>query len=111
MVDQSHNLKNKIEAALQTVDTAQKLMLKAHLVDRDRLAKAQKAGDIITAERCLVDAFEADVRPILADWRKANGLPVDPIAAYRESGHADNAAKLRSEARAARGEVQSSSYA
>jgi len=111
MIDQSHNLKNKVEAALQTVDMAQKLMLKAHLVDRARLARAQQAGDILTAERCLVDAYETDVRPMLADWRRARALPIDPVAAYRESGHAQQAAKQRTAARQARGDGPSSRYA
>jgi L-rhamnose isomerase/sugar isomerase len=111
MIDQSHNLKNKIEAALQTVDTAQRLMLKAQLVDRRRLATAQKRGDIIAAEHCLVDAYETDVRDVLAEWRMARDLPIDPLAEYRASGHQKRAAKQRTAARKARGEVQSSSYA
>ncbi len=111
MVDQSHNLKNKIEAAMQTLDTAQKLFLKAHIVDRKKLAAAQRRGDILTAERCLVDAFETDVRDLLAEWRMAHDLPVEPIQEYRASGHEKKAAKQRTKARKERGEVQSSSYA
>ncbi len=111
MVDQSHNLKNKIEAALQTVDMAQRLWLKAHMVDRKKLAGAQDKGDVVTAERCLVDAFETDVRPVLSKWRKSHDLPEDPIAAYRRSGHQKQAAKQRTAARAERGEVASGSYA
>jgi len=80
-------------------------------VDRERLARAQQAGDILTAERCLVDAYETDVRPMLADWRRARGLPIDPVAAYRESGHAQQAAKQRTAARQARGDGPSSRYA
>lgn len=111
MIDQSHNLKNKIEAALQTVDMAQKLYAKAQVVDRKALAKAQKAGDILAAERCLVDAFETDVRDVLAEWRMNNNLPVDPVAEYRSSGHQKRIAAERTKARKDRGEVQSSSYA
>ena len=39
MIDQSHNLKGKMEAMVQTVVTAQELYLKAALVDREQLAE------------------------------------------------------------------------
>lgn len=111
MVDQSHNLKNKIEAALQTIDTAQKLWVKAHLVDRRKLTRAQAKGDIVTAEQCLVDAFETDVRHVVCEWRMANDLPVDPIDEYRASGHQAKAARERSKARLERPESAPASYA
>ena len=111
MVDQCHNLKPKIEAMLQTVDIAQRLYLKAQLVDRRKLAVAQKRGDVVTAEQCLVDAYETDVRNVLAEWRMARNLPVDPLAEYRASGHQKQAAKQRTAARKARGEVQTTSFA
>ncbi|MCC6728268.1 MAG: L-rhamnose isomerase [Chthonomonadales bacterium] len=111
MVDQSHNLKPKIEAMIQTVETAQILWAKAHLVNRARLAAAQDSGDIVTAERCLTDAFQTDVRPVLAEWRRRRGLPADPLAELRASGYVEKAAKARTEARAARGETQGTSYA
>lgn len=111
MVDQSHNLKNKIEASLGTVDMAQKLYLKAQRVDRKKLAAAQNKGDIVMAERCLVDAYETDVRDLLAEWRMSHDLPPDPVAEYRASGHQQKAAAERTAARKARGEVQASSYA
>jgi len=111
MVDQSHNLKGKIEAALQTVDMAQKLFIKSHLVDRKKLAAAQKKGDIVAAEQCLIDAYETDVRDILAEWRMGNDLPVDPIAEFRAGGYEKKRAKERTAGRKERGEVQSSSYA
>src|SRR6266699_5707120 len=41
MIDQSHNLKGKIEAMIQTVMHAQELYAKAALVDHERLAAAQ----------------------------------------------------------------------
>ncbi len=111
MVDQSHNLKPKIEAMLQTVDAAQVLFAKAQLVDRKALAVAQAKGDIVAAERCLVDAYQTDVRPLIAQWRKAKGVPVDPLQAHRESGYVERVAAERTAARAARGETQSGSYA
>lgn len=95
MIDQSHNLKPKIEAMIQTVDMVQSLMAKALLVDLAALDDARERGDVVDAERCLVDAFATDVRPILAGWRERRGLPVDPIADHRAHGHAERAAASR----------------
>jgi L-rhamnose isomerase/sugar isomerase len=87
MIDQSHNLKGKIEAMIQTVVMAQSLWAKAALVDLPALTTAQKACDIVAAETCLQDAFATDVRPAVREWRAARGLPDDPLAAFRESGY------------------------
>ena len=111
MIDQSHNLKPKLEAMVQTVDEAQKLYAKAILVDRKALAMAQKKGDITGAERILRDAYETDVRPMLADWRQSKNLAGDPLTELRDSGVIDDLAKARTQARKDRGETQSSSYA
>jgi L-rhamnose isomerase/sugar isomerase len=86
-VDQSHNLKNKIEAMIQTVDMAQALYAKAALVDIERLVRAQAAADIVTAESCLQEAFATDVRPLLVEWRRSRDLPDRPLEAFRESGY------------------------
>jgi L-rhamnose isomerase/sugar isomerase len=112
MIDQSHNLKPKTEAMIQTVVTAQELYLKACLVDRDKLAKAQEKMDIVEAEETLRTAFYADVQPILKAWREKNGLPANPLQAHRESGYVVKKGEERTAARAARGESTSgSSYA
>jgi L-rhamnose isomerase/sugar isomerase len=111
MVDQSHNLKPKLEAMVQTVDQAQKLFAKAQIVDRRALARAQKRGDIVAAERLLQEAYETDVRPALVRWRKSRKLPADPIAALRDSGIMARLGAERAAARKARGEVQTASYA
>jgi L-rhamnose isomerase/sugar isomerase len=87
MIDQSHNLKGKIEAMIQTVAMAQALYAKAALVDYDRLLRAQRQADLVRAEACLQDAFATDVRPAIRDWRAARGLPVDPLDAFREGGY------------------------
>ena len=97
MVDQSHNLKNKIEETIQTSNNAQELFAKASLVDHERLAAFQRKGDLIDAEETLRDAFSTDVRPMLREWRKSKGLPEDPIAAFRESGYLQRAEKERAE--------------
>ena len=87
MIDQSHNLKGKIEAMIQTVAMAQALYAKAALVDYDRLLLAQRRADLVRAEECLQDAFATDVRPAIRDWRAARGLPADPLEAFREGGY------------------------
>jgi L-rhamnose isomerase/sugar isomerase len=87
MIDQSHNLKGKMEAMIQTVMTAQELYAKAALVDHERLARHQKDSDLVDAENCLKDAFSTDVRPAIADWRRSHGLAEDPLAAFRSSGY------------------------
>jgi len=87
MVDQSHNLKGKIEAMIQTVCVAQELYAKASLVDHDALAAAQRRTDLVRAEGFLQDAFSTDVRPAIRDWRVSKNLPADPQQAFRESGY------------------------
>ncbi len=111
MVDQSHNLKPKLEAMVQTVCEAQKLFAKAYLVDRAALAEAQSAGDIVGAETLLKNAFDADVTPVLKAWRKQHGLPADPLRELRRSNVVARLGKERARARAERGEVASASYA
>lgn len=87
MIDQSHNLKDPIEALLQTVDQLQQAYAKACLVAHDELAAHQASGDVIMAERTLKRAFETDVRPIVAEARRRTGGAIDPIAAFRASGY------------------------
>jgi len=111
MVDQSHNLKPKLEAMVQTVCEAQKQFARAQLVDRRKLATAQKRGDITAAETLLRGAFETDVTPVLKKWRKARGLPTDPLESLRASGIIRELGRQREKARKARGEVVGSSYA
>jgi L-rhamnose isomerase/sugar isomerase len=95
MIDQSHNLKGKIEATVQTVVAAQELWLKAALVDREKLAELQQTCDIVGAEELFRGAFWTDVRPLAASWRAARGLPVDPIAALREGGYVERITEER----------------
>lgn len=95
MVDQSHNLKPKIEAMIQTVLTAQEHFAKALLVDWAALAQAQAGEDLVRSESILRDAYSTDVRPLLAEWRKSRRLPPDPLAAFRESGYAQRVASER----------------
>jgi L-rhamnose isomerase/sugar isomerase len=89
MIDQSHNLKGKIEATVQTVVTAQELWLKAALVDRRQLAVLQQSCDLVAAEELFRGAFWTDVRPLAAAWRQHRGLPADPLAALRDGGYVE----------------------
>jgi len=95
MIDQSHNLKGKIEATVQTVVTAQELWLKAALVNRELLAAHQQSCDLMDAEELYRGTFWQDVRPLTAAWRVARGLPADPLAALRESGYVERIGRER----------------
>lgn len=97
MIDQSHNLKGKIEAMLQTVDMAMQLFAKASLVDHGVLERTRERNDLVDSERLLQDAFATDVRPIIRDWRLSKGLPADPVSAFRESGYLERITAQRAE--------------
>ena len=107
MLDQSHNVKGKIEATLQSVIAAQELFAKACVVDRRRLAELQSTTKTVEAEECLRGAFWTDVRPALAAWRERRGVPSDPLRALAESGYI---AKIERE-RGSRNAMLQSSYA
>jgi len=97
MIDQSHNLKGKLEAMVQTVCTAQELFAKAVLTDRERLAELQNEARLVEAEECLRSAFWHDVRPAIRAWRRGRGLPEDPLAALRASGYLERIREERRE--------------
>jgi L-rhamnose isomerase/sugar isomerase len=89
MLDQCHNIEPKIPAIIRSVMNVQEATAKALLVDRAALAAAQQAGDVLAANAVLMDAFAADVRPLLAEVRQELGLDPDPMAAYGRSGYAE----------------------
>ncbi len=97
MIDQSHNLKGKIEAMIQTVCIAQELYARAALVDHERLAKLQQNCSLVDAEETLRGAFWQDVRPAIREWRKARRLPEDPMQAFRSSGYLERVTRERAE--------------
>ena len=107
MVDQSHNLKGKIEAMIQTVGTAQELYARAALVDHGRLANLQQDCSLVDAEETLRGAFWSDVRPAVREWRKSRSLPEDPLLAFRSSGYLERVTRERIE----RNRGTSASYA
>jgi L-rhamnose isomerase / sugar isomerase len=96
-VDQSHNLKGKIEAMIQTANMAQQIYAKASLVDLETLSETQLETDLVRSESSLQDAFATDIRPVIRDWRAARGLPLDPMEAFRQSGYLARITKERAE--------------
>ncbi|MBB5316448.1 TIM barrel protein [Tunturibacter empetritectus] len=95
MIDQSHNLKGKVEAMVQTVATAQELYAKAALIDQVKLAEMQQECRLVEAEECFRDSFWQDVRPIVREWRTARGLPAEPLKALAESGYVEKITRER----------------
>ena len=87
MIDQSHNVEGKIDAMIHSVVNIQTAYAKALLVDESDLAEAQLEGDVLGGHRILVDAFETDVRPLLARLRAQVGVSEDPVAAFRDGGY------------------------
>ena len=97
MVDQSHNLKGKIESMIQTVCTAQELYARAALVDHEKLAKLQQSCALVDAEETLRGAFWEDTREVVKEWRKSKGLAENPLAAFRNSGYLERITAERRE--------------
>ncbi|HEX9201428.1 MAG TPA: TIM barrel protein [Acidobacteriaceae bacterium] len=95
MIDQSHNLKGKVEAMVQTVVMAQELFAKAALIDQEKLGALQQSCDLVAAEETFRGAFWTDVRPIVKEWRQARKLPVEPLEALKESGYVETISRER----------------
>lgn len=87
MLDQCHNVENKIQGQIRSVLNVQEMTARALLVDRVALAEAQRSGDVLGANAVFMDAFYTDVRGELAQWRESRGLPADPEAAFRASDY------------------------
>jgi L-rhamnose isomerase/sugar isomerase len=95
MIDQSHNIEGKIDAMIQSVQNIQTAYAKALLVDESRLAAARSEGDVLGGHRIVLEAFETDVRPLLARFRRERGLEADPVEAFRAGGYAETLAGER----------------
>ncbi|QPL05268.1 MULTISPECIES: L-rhamnose isomerase [Actinomyces] len=87
MLDQCHNLEEKIPGEIRSATNVQEATAKALLVDREALRAAQTAGDVLGANDVLTEAFSTDVRPLLAELRESQGLPADPMRAFLDSGY------------------------
>jgi L-rhamnose isomerase / sugar isomerase len=95
MLDQCHNIEPKIPAVIRSVMNVQEATAKALLVDRAALRAAQQDGDVLGANAVLMDAYNTDVRPLLAELRESQGRDPDPVAAYLRSGYAEKIAAER----------------
>src|SRR6478609_4454482 len=87
MLDQCHNVEDKVPGQIRSVLNVQEMTARALLVDRDALTQAQEDGDVLLANEIFMDAFYTDVRADLAAWREGRGLPADPMRAFLESGY------------------------
>ncbi|MEU8866460.1 L-rhamnose isomerase [Streptomyces umbrinus] len=95
MLDQCHNIEAKIPAIIRSVMNVQEATAKALLVDREALVVAQRSGDVLAANAVVMDAYNTDVRPLVAEVREELGLDADPMAAYRRSEWAEKIAAER----------------
>ena len=95
MLDQCHNVEEKIPGQIRSVLNVQEMTARALLVDTEALEAAQQAHDVLGAHAVLMDAFYTDVRADLAEWRESRALPGDPVAAYAQSGYQDKINKER----------------
>ncbi|GAA3843380.1 L-rhamnose isomerase [Amycolatopsis tucumanensis] len=101
MLDQCHNIEAKIPAIIRSVLNVQEATAKALLVDKEALFAAQQNGDVLGANAVLMDAYNTDVRPLLAELREEAGLDPDPIAAYHRSGYQEKIVAERADGRQA----------
>src|SRR5262245_45546787 len=97
MLDQCHNIEVKIPAIIRSVMNVQEATAKALLVDRDALRAAQASGDVLEANAALMDAYNTDVRPLLAELRESQGMDPNPVAAYQRSGYFEQIVKDRAD--------------
>ncbi|MGI5189211.1 L-rhamnose isomerase [Promicromonospora sp. CA-289599] len=95
MLDQCHNIEPKIPAQIRSVMNVQEATAKALLVDVEALTAAQLSGDVLGAHAVLMDAYDTDVRPLVAEVREEMGLDPNPRAAFAASGYAEKVAAER----------------
>jgi L-rhamnose isomerase/sugar isomerase len=87
MIDQSHNIEQKIPAMLRSVLNVQTQFAKALLINHDEVNEAAERNDVLGAEDAVRRAFEFDVTPLLHAIREEQGLPLDPMKAYLSSSY------------------------
>jgi L-rhamnose isomerase/sugar isomerase len=95
MLDQCHNIEDKIPGQIRSVLNVQAMTTRALMVDRAALDKAQLAGDVLAANDIFMDAFYTDVRPLLEQWRESRGLAPNPVEAFTQSGYLETVSETR----------------
>ncbi|MBB1198433.1 L-rhamnose isomerase [Curtobacterium flaccumfaciens] len=95
MLDQCHNIEDKIPGQIRSVLNVQEMTARALLLDRVALTAAQEAHDVLGANEVFMDAYQTDVRKDLAEWRESRGLPANPMRTYLESGYQQSIAEDR----------------
>ena len=90
MLDQCHNIEDKVPGQIRSVLNVQEMTARALLLDTEALAAARAAGDVLAANEVFMDAFYTDVRGDLAAWRQERGLPANPAQAYAASGYQES---------------------
>ena len=90
MLDQCHNIEPKIPGQIRSVHERAGGDREGPARRPAALAAAQAAGDVLGANAVLMDAYNTDVRALLAEISAPTvGLDADPIAAYARSGYAE----------------------
>jgi len=87
VLDQCHNIEDKIPGQIRSITNVQEAVAKALLVDAVALKKAQTDCDVLAANDVLMDAYNTDVRDLLGEVRTEQGLDPDPKAAFARSGY------------------------
>lgn len=95
MIDASHNTKDPIADLLQSLENISIAYAKALLVDRKKLHEAQKINDVVAAEQLLQDAFQTDVRSLVAEARKRNGFAINPLLSFTSNNFRKERIKVR----------------
>ena len=85
MLDQCHNIEEKVPAEIRSVMNVQEATAKALLSTPRPSEAAQAEGDVLGANGVMIDAFNTDVRPLLAELREDMGLDPDPLPCLRWS--------------------------
>lgn len=95
MIDASHNVKDPLEDLLQSLESIMLSYAKALLVDREKLVAAQNNNDVVTAQEILQQAFNTDVRPLVAEARLRTEGALNPLSVFRNEKVRENLIKAR----------------
>ena len=86
MLDQCHNIEEKIPGQIRSVLNVEQALAKALLVDRDALVAAEEAGDVLGAHGVLMDAYDTDVRGRAGRPARGAGPAARPDGRLRRVG-------------------------